>query len=326
MKSLLNAALFVLAIVTIANATGWAAEKMTTKYEKMLFDLGAFPVAKLTESYWTNGHPGEVYSKGERVDVDGWLPPDATPAYLTDAEKVRYEIPKRPMSYRQYLALLDVETYKRTRDPTLLLVMRFTLASMLTKSVPVQKEDILHIYEAKIGLEKPAIVLLHGLLSSDDAMRLLRTYGNEKLFAILPKPQPADKEYIAFLNQQASTTKWPIHCRQDAYKRLFAVDEKTFQRPYREFLLNHTKSAKDWYVRAHLYEGLVQLKDEESLKAVGEGLMHDPVTDTPKNSASFEMFSPLMARRPANMAPIVERGMPVVAATSAWVTPFDSIR
>ncbi|MGO8747108.1 MAG: DUF5615 family PIN-like protein [Thermoguttaceae bacterium] len=48
--------------------------------------------------------------------------------------------------------------------------------------------------------------------------------------------------------------------------------------------------------------------------------------DTPKNSASFEMFSLLMARRPANTALIVERGIAVAAATCAWLTSFDSIR
>jgi hypothetical protein len=48
--------------------------------------------------------------------------------------------------------------------------------------------------------------------------------------------------------------------------------------------------------------------------------------ETPKNSASFEMFSRLTPRRPANTALIVVREMPVAAATSAWLTPFDSIR
>ena len=62
--------------------SGSAGEKTATDptYEKMLYDLGAFPVAKLTKPYWTNGNPGKVYSKGQRVDVDGWLPPHSAPA------------------------------------------------------------------------------------------------------------------------------------------------------------------------------------------------------------------------------------------------------
>ena len=100
MKRLLYVASGVLAIVAMAGRSGWAAEKPAApKYEKMLYDLGAFPAAKLTQPYWTNGHPGEVYSKCTRVDVDGWLSPYWAPSYLTEAEKVQYGIPKKLPSY-----------------------------------------------------------------------------------------------------------------------------------------------------------------------------------------------------------------------------------
>src|SRR5579864_6248555 len=80
-------------------------------YEQQLYDLGAFPVALLTEPYWTNGNPGKVYAKGDRVDVDGWLPPSRAELYLTDAEKTQYGIPKPALSYERYAALLDTDTY-----------------------------------------------------------------------------------------------------------------------------------------------------------------------------------------------------------------------
>jgi hypothetical protein len=130
MKALLYATLSVLVIVVMANRSGWAADKTATpKYEKMLYDLGAFPVAKLTKDYWTNGNPGKVYGKGERIDVDGWLPPNWAASYLTKAEKARYGIPKKPLSYEQYVAMLDIDAYQRTHDPTLFLVMRFALGN-----------------------------------------------------------------------------------------------------------------------------------------------------------------------------------------------------
>jgi len=150
---------------------------------------------------------------------------------------------------------------------------------MLENRVRLQKQDILRVYEAKIGLEEFAVSLLEGQLSSVDAMRLVRTYGDEKLFPILPSPRPSDKAYILFLNQQANSAKWSIHSRQHAYKLLFAVDKKTYRKPYQEFLLSHVKMAKDWGERAILYGGLIQLKDEESMKAVREGLVDDPITE-----------------------------------------------
>ena len=280
MKRLLYVASGVLAIVAMAGRSGWAAEKPAApKYEKMLYDLGAFPVAKLTQPYWTNGHPGEVYSKGTRVDVDGWLSPYWAPSYLTEAEKVQYGIPKKLPSYEQCVAMLDIDTYKRTHDPMLFLVMRFTLESMRQNDMRVRIADILRVYEAKVGLEPFAVPLLWGRWSNEDAMRLIGTYGDERLFDVLPKPQPTDKAYIAFLVEQAGAAKWPTHCRHDAFKLLFAVDEKTYRKPYREFLLSHVKTTENWWERADLYRGLTQLKDDESLRAVREGLVHDPVTE-----------------------------------------------
>jgi hypothetical protein len=281
MKWLLYLTLSVSVAVVLLINSGSAEEKAATdpNYEKMLYDLGAFPVAKLTQPYWTNGNPGKVYSKGERVDVDGWLPSQRAPDYLTDAEKVQYGIPTKPLSYEQYMAMLDIDTYKRTHDPMLFLVMRFALESMVMKGVPVRKEDVIHVYEAKVGLEPFAVPLLIGQLSGADAMRLISAYGDEKLFAAFPTPQPEDKTYIAFLVEQANTAKWPIRCRQDAYKLLYAMNENAYRKPYKEFLLSHVRTAKDWWDRAGLYDGLIQLNDEESLKAVGEGLAHDPITE-----------------------------------------------
>ena len=56
MKGLLYATLGGLVIAAVAARSGWAADKPATpKYEKMLYELGAFPLAKLTRSYWQEG-------------------------------------------------------------------------------------------------------------------------------------------------------------------------------------------------------------------------------------------------------------------------------
>ena len=239
-------------------------------------------MAKLTnfDRIHASRRDGGLYgSKGQRYDVDGWLPPCTAADFLTEYEKVRFGIPKRPLGYEHYVAMLDVDAYKRNHDPLLFLVMRFALETMAYNDVHVQKEDILRVYEAQVGLEPFAVRLLSGKLSSADAMRLVRTYGDDKLFAVLPEPKPADKAYILFLGEQANVAKWPTCCRQDAYKLLFAEDEKTFRKPYREFLLRHVKTAKDWVDRARLYGGLVVLRDDESMAAVREGPVSDPITD-----------------------------------------------
>lgn len=276
MKPVLLAMLLFVGVHTTsaaAPATGPA------NYEQTLYDLGAFPVAKLTKPYWTNGNPGRVYSKGRRVDVDGWVPPYETPSYLTDAEKTTYGIPRKALRYEQYMALLDVDTYKRTRDPKLFLVMRFTLENMFWGNMRLKREDLLRVYEARIGLEEWAVPLGKGQLPSDDGMRLLRTYGDEKLFDILPAPKAADKTYVTFLEEQANASKWSLRARLSAHRLLYALDKKACRKPYEDFLLANAKSAKEWWERSLMYEDLITLHDENAWQAVREGLMRDPVTE-----------------------------------------------
>jgi len=251
----------------------------TQPYEKMLYELGAFPVSRLTKPYWTNGNPGKVYSKGRRVDVDGWLPPDEAAYYLTDTEKAQYAIPAKPLHYEQYVAMLEINKYKQTHDPQLFLVMRFALQSLEYQHVAVKKTDILRVYEAQVGLERFAVPLLDGQLSSSDAIRLIRTYGDVQFFYVFPKPDANDNVYIAFLNEQSLAEKWPIACRKKCYELLFALDDRTYRERYRTFLLSNVKTAKDWGDRMFLYDALIQLKDQESLKTVCDGLVHDPITE-----------------------------------------------
>ena len=111
-------------------------------------------------------------------------------------------------------------------------------------------------------------------------MRLLRTHSNDKYFYSLPTPTTADTTYIAFLDEQANSTKWSLRFRGQAFRWLFALDETKYRKPYRDFLLGHLKTTEDWWIRGYvLYAGLIELNDEASLKAVREGLIHDPVTD-----------------------------------------------
>ena len=157
--------------------------------------------------------------------------------------------------------------------------MRFALGSMTEYRVHVQKTDMLRVYEARIGLEQWVTPLLDGQLSGEDAMRLMKSDRDQGLFAILPAPQPADKAYVAFLARQAGAATWPLHCRQKAFELLFALDEWTYRKSYQEFLLKNAKTANDWWERAGLYCGLIQLHDAESMSVVRDALTHDPITE-----------------------------------------------
>ncbi|MFT5127420.1 MAG: hypothetical protein ACI8W8_001023, partial [Rhodothermales bacterium] len=128
--------------------------------EAALYRLGSYPVAKLTHSHWTNGNGGKVFSKGKRIDHDGWLPPywAATDRYLSAEERKAAGIPQPRLSDAEYLAPLDVKGYRRNRSPLRLTVMRFALDEISRHEIAASNsESILAVYRSDIGLEKEAL-------------------------------------------------------------------------------------------------------------------------------------------------------------------------
>jgi len=201
---------------------------------------------------------------------------------LTPAEIRQYAIPKKPLTYDRYLALIDIDAYKRTHDRLLFLVMRFSLESLGIHKIPVHKEDILRIYESQIGLEPFAAPLLAGLATSADIMRLMQTYHDERLLRILPPPASNDKAYLAFLAEQARNEQWSIYTRMEVFKQLNWLEDDANRKAYRDFLIASLKKSMDddlYLQRESMYEGLVQLKDEDALAAIRQALLEDPVTN-----------------------------------------------
>tara|TARA_R110002167_G_scaffold319685_2_gene525475 strand:+ start:3655 stop:4206 length:552 start_codon:yes stop_codon:yes gene_type:complete len=133
------------------------------EYEAILYELGSFPVRRLTEPYQNNGHPGEVYFMGHRIDVHGWLPPLRATQYLTRTERKANQLPRTQLSYDRYVAFLDVKTYQQSRDPLLFAILRFTLDEMQRYQLEIkQPEDLLQVYHARIGLEEAVLKTLQG--------------------------------------------------------------------------------------------------------------------------------------------------------------------
>jgi hypothetical protein len=255
-------------------ATIRAADQPVTDWEKILLDMGAFPVAKITKPYPTNGHDGQVWYKG-RLDVDGWLPPGSAEHLLTDEQKAA--LPRKPWTPEQYRQVLQPAEYKKHHDPHHLIAMRFALHKMSVADA--RKEDILPMYEAQIGLNFPAIQLLNGKLTTEETMRLIRTYKDDDLFMILPAATKSDHAYLHFLAQQAIDERRALISRLRAFQQLHAADPDTYRNPLRDFLLQNTAKEKDWCVRAQMYQEMIPLKDDKCNQLVCEALLSDDVTE-----------------------------------------------
>jgi hypothetical protein len=258
----------------------------TQEYEAILYQLGAFPVSKLTKRYWNNGDPGKVYSKGTRLDVHGWLSPDLVRRfdYLTAAEMQRYGIPKRPLSYEGYVALLDVKSYQKTKDPLQFAIIEFALEELQRHGLEIKDpDDILQIYHAKIGLDNLALQILKVQgLTGPVVADLYRQYQDDLLFRFLVPPEAGQDDYRLFLERLLTDTSIPRDQRFTVYTRLYESDPKLYLAGYQKFLLENVEQESSTYVRGLMYTTLLEIGDETCVAAVSHALLNDPVAQLRK--------------------------------------------
>lgn len=252
----------------------------SVSYEEILYELGAFPVSKLTKRYWNNGHPGEVFSKGEREDVNGWLPPFWVRgnSYLTKSEKTRFGIPKAPLSYERYISFLEVETYQQTKDPLLFAIIQFTLEEFLYRKLEIKNpEDLLNVYHAKIGLDNLVLWTLEGRgLTGPMVANLYREYQDPLLFRYLLPPEPGQHDYQTFLEQLLADPKIDTMQRFTVITQLYQADKPTHLAGYKKFIFKNVTLVPDWLDRSQMYAALIGIGDRESVNAVNHALLNDP--------------------------------------------------
>ncbi|QDT45722.1 hypothetical protein Pan241w_58500 [Gimesia alba] len=250
-------------------------------YEEILYELGAFPVSKLTKRYWNNGHPGEVFSKGKREDVHGWLPPFwvRTDSYLTQSEKTHFGIPKAPLSYERYISFLDVETYQQTEDPLLFAIIQFTLDELHRRKIKIKNpEDLLKVYHAKMGLDNKVLWLLkrRELIDGPMIAVLYRQYQDPLLFRFLVPPEQGQDDYKAFLEELLVNPKLDTMQSFAVFTQLYQVDKPTHLAGYKNFIFKNVAQVPDWLDRSQMYAALIGIGDRESVNAVNHALLNDP--------------------------------------------------
>lgn len=253
----------------------------SVSYEEILYELGAFPVSKLTKRYWNNGHPGEVFSKGEREDVNGWLPPFWVRgnSYLTKSEKTRFGIPKAPLSYERYISFLEVETYQQTKDPLLFAIIEFTLDELHWRKIKIKNpEDLLKVYHAKMGLDNKVLWLLkrRELIDGPMVANLYRQYQDPLLFRFLIPPEPGQDDYKVFLEQLLAEKQLDTMQRFAVFTQLYQADKPTHLAGYKTLIFKNAARLPDRFDRYNMYAALIGIGDRESVNAVNHALLNDP--------------------------------------------------
>ncbi|MFH1299542.1 MAG: hypothetical protein ABIK07_00675 [Planctomycetota bacterium] len=256
----------------------------TQKYEALLYELGAFPVLKLTRAYDDQGRPGEVYaSKWTRVDVHGWLPPEIvrTKSYLTESEKERYGIPKTPLPYQRYLSMIDIGTYQKTKDPLLHSIIQFAFEELRERKVKSPTPGaILSVYQPSPEWDHYFLWQLKTeQLSGPVAASLYQRYRVPLLLRCLPPPEKGQDEYTLFLEQISSDKTLQAGYRFEAYKLLYKWDQEKYLTGFKEFLIKHTEQTPDVLDRCFLNEALLKLGGEDCFAVVRRGLINDPIYD-----------------------------------------------
>ena len=251
------------------------------EYQAILYELGSFPVRRLTEPYQNNGHPGEVYFMGHRIDVHGWLPPLRATQYLTRTERKTNQLPRTHLSYERYVTFLDVKTYQQTRDPLLFAVLRFTLDEMQRYQLEIkQPEDLLQVYHARIGLEEAVLKALQGRgLTGPMVADLYRQYGDAVLLRYLTPPTRGEQEYRAFLEQLLKDQSIDAALRFVVYTQLYQADQQKHLAGYKAFISDHIEQLPDWRDRKSMNSALSAIGDAESIEIMNRSLLNDPVAE-----------------------------------------------
>lgn len=256
----------------------------TEKYEAQLYELGAFPVSKLTKPYENNGRPGEVYAnKGRRVDVHGWLPPDAVRkgGYLSESEKKRYEIPKAALPFQRYLSLIDMGTYQQTKDPLLHSIIQFAFEEIRERKAKSPTPGaILSVYQPSREWDHYFLWQLKSeALSGPDVARLYQRYRVPLLLRCLSLPEKGQKDYTRFLEQISSDKGLHGGYRFEAFKQLYEWDQEKYVTGYKVFLIQQTEQTPNVLDRCFMHEALLKLGDEDCFAVVRRSLVTDPIYD-----------------------------------------------
>lgn len=269
----------------------------TKKYEAILYELGAFPVSKLTKKYFDDGNPGQVWVRGEREDIHGWLPPLFSEFYLTDAEIEQHGYPKKPLTFERYNSFIDVEEYLKSKDPLLFAIIHFSIQQIRLEHIFVKdNEKLISAYHARIGLEQEILWSIGDHLSGPEIVQLYEQHKDDLLLHYLKPPRKKEDSYRQFLEKLTQDSKTPPWKQQFAYAALFESAPEKYQVSYKNFLIEHVhvyqerKYIKDnpkhpqfpMQLREHINSRkrmnttLLEFGDKESIKAVKKSLLTDP--------------------------------------------------
>ena len=249
---------------------------MSKEYEAVLHALGAVPVSALDKKFWGDETGRSLYLKGQRVDVNGWIAPhwikEGTLSFSEEKERAA-----APLTFAQYVSLLDVEGYAATKEPLRYAVIAIALDKMLMEGAQIENPDvIIKVYEAGIGLEDRALRLLKSRVSSDRAMQLYNKHGDSRLLDVFPVPRAQETNYIQFLREVAtkeSEKGWL------ALSLLYAMDNTAYKEEFRDSLINRVRAVSNWAVRAQMCDALAGIGDRVSLDFLAGCLLTEPVTE-----------------------------------------------
>jgi hypothetical protein len=251
--------------------------------EAMLYELGAYPVSRLTREYPHDDSPEVVYGQPTRVDVDGWLPPKAVRSakYLTYQEKRAQGIPKPPLSYERYIEIMDTDAYQRTKDPRLFLVIKLALQEFRDREIVIKNpEDILKIYHARMGLDAEVLSLFKSRYTPGAVFaRLYQRHQDPLVFRFLPPVERGQAEYRQFLEQQLKDPQLKVKDRFFVYRRLYQADPQKHLAGYKAFIGEQIAQLPDWRDRTKMNSALSAIGDAESIEIMNRSLLNDPVAE-----------------------------------------------
>ena len=281
------------------------------KYEATLYALGAVPISDLNKDVKVNKRADVqvMYLKNDMAEVNGWLAPRwaKKSGLLTSVRIKKEDIPKEPQTYSEYISLLDVDEYRKAKDPLQYAIMAFALDNLLMNQIEIKNpDDIIRVYKAGIGLEERALPLLKDHLNSDQAMELYNESKDARLIDMLPVPQPEDEKYIKFLLDLAE--KEPDRGWSALYL-LYKMDESAYIERFRDFMISKVHETSSLQDRMGMYGALAEIEDDNSREALAFSLLKDPVTEGREAILSAALERKVCSRELVDSAAQILKGL-----------------
>lgn len=262
------------------------------KYTKILLEVGAISVEDIDRKYWVNSDTPKIFSKGERVDINGWISPYELTLHsgsvLIKVEKpIEKSISKIDLInwYKKYNSYLSLKEYNNKElHPLHFTIMYILVEIMLREGLPIDNKSILiELYKNKVGNRDNFLIRIKNLLKDnltyEEAIDCYKFNQDYRTLVLFPTPQKNEHGYINYLKRKIESKNSEIYTKWYFYKLLFEMNQNEYKNTLLEYTFRNVLKIDYWHKRLLIYDYISKIKNQLVFKGLSKCILNDPATE-----------------------------------------------